>query len=169
MRASKKIPLLLFLTFGLIIILMPGTALAQEEKTDISLRLIPGDCNKEVTPGEETILHLEIHNNGDKPVTNIRFSSETPEGWDIEFDPAVIDYLGTGTFQTIDINVRPSKSAGRDGNNINIIAEANETRRITTVFLRVEPVSTIWTWIGIGVAILVIAGFVIVYRRYSRQ
>ncbi len=169
MRVHGKILRLVFLIFGLIPMLMPGTVLAQEEKTDISLRLIRGDYNKEVIPGEETILHLEIHNSGDTPVTNIRLSAEPPEGWDIEFEPAVIGYLGTGTFQTIDINVRPPKSVGRDGYNINIIAEANETRRITTVFLRVEKTTTIWTWVGIGVAALVIGGFVIVYRRYGRQ
>ena len=169
MRTPGKILRLIFLISGLLLILAPGTALAQEEKTDIRLRLIPGDYNREVTPGEETIIHLEIHNSGDTPVTNIRLSAEPPVDWYIEFNPAVIGYLGTGTFQTIDINVRPPKSAGRDGHNINIIAEANETRRITTVYLRVESVSTIWTWIGIGVAALVIAGFVIVFRRYSRQ
>jgi uncharacterized membrane protein len=169
MRIRGKIFWLILCFAWLVPILLSGTALAQEEKTDISLRLIPGDYNKKVIPGEETILHLEVHNDGDKPVTNIKFSSETPEGWDIEFDPAVIDYLGTGTFQTVDINVRASKSAGRGEHQVTIVAEANETRRITTAFLRVESGTTIWTWIGITVAALVIAGFIIVYKRFGRQ
>ena len=156
MGAFVKKYRLVFLIFGLIFMLIPGTALAQE-KTDLSLRLIPGDYNKEVIPGKETILHLEIHNSGDTPVTNIRLSAETPEDWDIEFDPAVINRLSAGSIQTVDISVIPARNASKDRNRLNIIAHANETRRITTIYLRINEAASIWTWVGIGVAVLVIA------------
>jgi len=168
MRTSGKILRLILYVAGLMLVLLPGTALAQDEKTGISLTLIPGDYYKEVIPGEENILHLEVHNTGDKPVTNIRLSAEEPEGWYIEFSPAVIGYLNAGSLQTVDIAVTPAKNPARGEHRIHIIAEANETRKITTAFLKIEPATSIWTWIGVAIAAIVIAGFFFVYRRFGQ-
>ena len=83
--------------------------------------------------------------------------------------PAVIDRLNPGDIQTADISVVPARNTDRDGYQITVIAHANETRRITSIYLRIDAVTSIWTWIGAGIAVLVIAGFVIVFRRYGRQ
>jgi uncharacterized membrane protein len=154
---------------GLMLILSPGTVLAQEEKVDLSLRLIPGDYYKKVTPGEENILYLEIHNAGNKPISNIRLSSDEPEGWVVEFKPISVDYLGGSSFQTVDVNIKPPSNTKRGEYRINLIAEANETRKVISTFLRVETATSIWLWVGVAVAAVVIAGFIIIYLRFGRQ
>jgi len=169
MRTGGKICWLFLCGMVLMLILSSGTVLAQEEKVDLTLTLIPGDYYKEVTPGEENILYLEIRNNGDRPITNTRLSSTEPEGWVVKFKPVSIDYLGTSSYQTVDVNIKPASNAARGEYRVNLIAEANETRRVTSIWVRVETAISIWLWIGIAVAVLVVAGFTIVYRRFGRQ
>ena len=151
------------------LILSPGTVLAQEEKIDLTLRLIPGDYYKEVMPGEEHILYLEVHNTGNKPITNIRFSSDEPEGWIVRFKPLSIDYLGASSSQTIDVSIMPASNTEKGEYRLNLIAEADQTKKVISTFLRVETANSMWLWTGIVVAALVVAGFIVIYMRFGRQ
>ena len=60
--------------------LSPSIVLAQEEKIDLTLRLVNGRYYSEVEPGKDNIFFLEIRNIGNRAITNIRFSSVKPEG-----------------------------------------------------------------------------------------
>lgn len=151
------------------LVLSHGTVWAQEEKMDLTLRLIPGDYHKKVTPGEENILYLEIHNVGNRPITNVRLSSDEPEGWIVKFKPISVDYLSAGSFQTVDVSIKPPGNATRGEYRIDLIAEASEMRKVSSTFLRVETTSSIWFWVGIAVAAVVVAGFIIIYLRFGRQ
>ena len=170
MKAGKKIPWLSLLIAVLIMLLVPPAVLfAQEAKVDLSLRMLPEYHYKEVTPGEDNTLFMEIRNNGDKEITNIRFDSDKPQGWVVDFNPDSISYLSAGSSQTVDVNVIPSRDTGRGEYNLTFLAEANETRTATSTMLRVENGSSFWLWVGLGVAAFVIAGFVIIYLRFGRQ
>ncbi len=169
MRFSLRLYWLLLCVMGLMLILSPGTVLAQEEKIDLILRLIPGDYYKKVTPGEENILYLEIHNAGNKPITNIRLSSDEPEGWVVKFRPMSIDYLGAGSHQAIDVNVVVAPDTDKGKYTLTMIAEADQTRTVTSTVLRVENAFSLWQWVGLGMGALVIAGFAMVYRRFGRE
>jgi len=170
MIAGKKVLWLFLLIAGLLACLVsPAVLLAQEAKVDLSLRMLPDYYYKEVAPGEDNALFMEIRNNGNKEITNIRFDSDKPEGWVVDFKPDSISYLGAGSSQTVDVKVIPSRDTGRGEYNLTFIAEANETRTATSTMLRVENGSSFWLWVGLGVAALVIAGFVIIYRRFGRQ
>ena len=48
-----------------------------------------------------------------------------------------------------------------------LIAEASETWTAMRTFLRVESASSFWLWLGGGVAILIVAVFVIVFRQFD--
>lgn len=147
----------------------PTMLLAQEAKVDLSLRMLPEYYYKEVVSGEDNALFMEVRNNGDKEVTNIRFDSDKPEGWVVDFKPGSIDYLGAGSSQTIDVKVIPGRDTGRGEYNLTIIAEANETRAATSTMLRVENGSSFWLWVGLGVVALVIVGFIVIFLRFGRQ
>ena len=170
MKACKKVLWLSLLITVLIVLRVPPTVLlAQEAKIDLSLSLLSRSYYKEVTSGEDNTLYMEIRNNGDKEITNIRFDSDKLEGWVVEFTPGSISYLGAGSSQTVDVNVIPSLDTDRGEYNLTFLAEANETRTVTSIMLRVENGFSFWLWVGIGLAALVIAGFVIVYLRFGRQ
>jgi len=170
MRADIKLLWLSPLIAVLIMLIVPsGILLAQEAKIDLSLRMLSGYYYKEVTPGEDSTLYIEIRNNGDKEITNIRFDSDKPEGWVVDFNPGSISYLSAGSSQTVDVNVIPSLDTDRGEYNLTFLAESNETRAVTSTTMRVENGYSFWLWIGIGLGVLVIAGFVLIYLRFGRQ
>jgi uncharacterized membrane protein len=155
----------------LVVILMPYLTapvclLAQADKIELNLRLLPGSYN-ELTAGDNNTLFLEVKNNGNTKITNISLDSNKPVGWKVDFEPAIIGQLSAGSSQTVDVIIVPSDSSGRGEYTVTLIAEASETRAATSAFLRVENGSSFWLWLGGGVAILVVAVFVIVFRRFG--
>jgi uncharacterized membrane protein len=169
----KNINKILWLSLALavlvLLIVSSVTLLAQEARVSLSLRILPDYYYKELTSGEDNTLFMEIRNNGDNEITNIRFESDKPEGWVVDFKPDNISYLSAGSSQTIDVNVIPSRDANRGRYNLAFIAEASETRAVTSTTMRIESGSSFWLWVGIGLAAIVVAGFVIIYLRFGRQ
>ncbi|MCK4722365.1 MAG: hypothetical protein KAT75_03620, partial [Dehalococcoidia bacterium] len=101
MGISRKIYWLSLFVVGLMTILLPCSILAQEEKIDLTLRLVSDSYYDRITPGRDITIFLEVGNNGNKAITNIRLYADLPEGWTAEFRPGLIDYLGPGSFQTV--------------------------------------------------------------------
>jgi len=153
---------------GVMVIFFSRPSLAQEEKLDLTLRLIPDHYYNEVTVGDDNIFFLEVRNSGEKTITNIRLSSDGPEGWIIEFHPAKIDYLSPGNYQTVDINIRPAGNTSRGDYKITIIAEANEIRKVENIWVTVKT-SPFWLWVGIGVTIIIVGGFVFIFMYYRKR
>jgi len=168
MGISRKIYWPFLFVVGLIVILSPCSILAQADEIDLTLRLVSDSYYNRITAGRDTTIFLEVRNNGNKAITNIRLYADLPEGWTAEFRPGLIDYLGPGSFETVDIIVRSVDDAAKREYAVALIAEANETRRVTNIFMRVESVSA-WAWVGAGVAALVIAGFILIFMRFGRQ
>lgn len=145
----------------------PVCILAQADRVRLDLRLLPGYYN-ELTAGDNNTLFLEVKNNGNTKITNISLDSKKPEGWTVDFMPAIIDQLSAGSSQTVEVIIVPSASSGRGNYPVTLIAEASETRTTTSTFLSVESASSFWLWLGGGVAILVVAVFVVVFRRFGK-
>jgi uncharacterized membrane protein len=169
MNKCIKVFLLILSISASILATLPGTALAQTEKSDLTMRLIPGNYDQKVIPGEENILHLEIHNQSSTTITGISISPEPPKDWEVEITPATIANLSAGAFQTVDITITPPKNTSRDYYQINFVVDSSGQREIITAYLRVDTASSVWTWVGIGIACLVIAGFIIVFLRFGKQ
>lgn len=170
MIAWKKFIWLFLLIAGLLACLgSPAVLLAQEAKVDLYLRILPEYYYKEVIPGEDNSLFMEIRNNGDEEITDIVFEADKPEGWGVEFQPGRIEYLGAGSSQTIDVKVTPAHDTSTGEYSLTFVAEAKETRTATGTILRVENGSLFWTWVGIGIGVLVAIGFVFVFLHFDKQ
>ncbi len=155
---------------ALVLSLAPaGWALAQDGKVELNLRLIPGHRYGELTPGEEETMFLEVRNMGERNLTDIRLNAEPPEGWFVDFSPQAIAILEAGSVQTVDVSITPAVNAGRGDYDIVVIAEANETRAVTSVFVRVESSDRFWLWVGVGVAAAVVLLFVFIYFRFGKN
>jgi uncharacterized membrane protein len=169
MKISRKIYWIPLLVVGLMAVLWPCSMLAQAEKTGLTLNIVPDGYYNVITAGQEKTVFLEVWNNGDTELTNIRLSADFPKGWTVEFSPGLIDNLTPGSSQTVDIMLRPDKDADKGEYNVTLIADANETRRVTSIFVRVESASLFWVWVGIGIAALLIVGFVVIFMRFGRE
>ena len=151
------------------ILAFPSQILAQGDRVELTLRLLPGYYYIEIIPGENKTLYLEIENSGNKAITNIRLFSDKPKGWIVDFRPESIGYLGAGSHQAIDVNVVADPDTDKGEYTLTLIAEADQTRTVTSTVLRVEDAFSLWQWVGLGMGALVIAGFAILYRRFGRE
>ncbi len=146
----------------------PTPILAPGEIISLDLLLV-GRYDNRVTAGENATFFLEIRNSGNKMITNIRLSSIEPEGWTTDFKPSTIDSLSPENFQTLELNIKPEDKAAEGSYTVTLIADASETRRVLDIWVTVEAPEGYWLWIGGIILLLVVAGFIIVYRRFGRE
>jgi len=146
----------------------PTTILAPGEIIRLDLLLV-GRYNNRVTAGENATFFLEIRNSGNKMITNIRLSSIQPERWVVDFKPGTIDSLSPKNFQALELNIKPEDKAVEGSYTVTLIADASETRRVLDIWLTVEASEGYWLWIGGIILLVVVAGFIIVYRRFGRE
>jgi uncharacterized membrane protein len=170
MRIRSIIGWVLLLTMGIIAVLAPCAVLAQVPKPglDLTLNIVYDNFNS-LKAGEQRTVFLEVANYGTRELTDIRLSSESPEGWTVEITPAVIDSLSPEGVQTVEINLRPPEGTGKGPYNIAIIAQTEGIRRVTSIYLQVESGSLFWVWVAVGMAALLIGGFVFIFMRFGRE
>ncbi len=135
-----------------------------------SLGVVPTEerYNTTATAGKDNFFSIVVGNSGSGTIENVKFSSRKPEGWSIEFSPEKIDKLSAGSFQTIDVNIKPAPKAIAGDYQINLAADAKQTLESIDVRVTVET-PTIWGWVGIGIILVVIAGVIAIFMRFSRR
>ena len=87
----------------------------------------------------------------------------------MDFRPESIGYLAAGSHQAIDVNVVADPDIDKGRYTLTLIAEADQTRTVTSTVLRVEKAFSFWLWAGLGMGALVIAGFIFLYRLFGRE
>jgi uncharacterized membrane protein len=142
--------------------------IAQSEKVALDMYQV-GDYNSTLTPGEDNPIFIEIRNSGNAVFTDIVFSYIAPKDWTVIFSPENITTLEPGSYQTIEVNIKPSAVSDSRSNNITLIAQCNETRQVLNIYTRVEHTTGLWLWVGLGIAIVVIAVFTFVFFRTNRM
>ncbi len=135
-----------------------------------SLALAPVEerLNTTATAGKDNFFAIVIGNGGSGTIENIKFSSRKPDGWSIEFTPEKIDELTAGSFQTIDVNIKPAPKTIAGDYEITLVSDAKQTVENIKIRVTVET-PTIWGWVGIAIIVVVIAGVIAVFWRFSRR
>ncbi|MDD5127703.1 MAG: NEW3 domain-containing protein [Dehalococcoidales bacterium] len=162
----KKFSWLVLFAIGVTVFLSILPARAQD-KIDLGMRII-GDYYNEVRAGQDNVFYLEIRNYGNQPITDIRLLSDKAAGWTVEFQPAELAYLGPGNVQTVDINIRPPDKISRGDYRFTVVAEAKETRRAESFWVRVHS-DSFWLWVGAVVGAIVVAAFILIFIRMGRK
>jgi len=160
---------LLFAIVGFIAIVSPAYVLAQDWKDGLILRHVADGYKNEVVPGESETFFLEVANYGYVSTSNIRFTYDAPKEWLVELKPQGIEVLNAGTFQTVEVAITAPQNAEKGDYNVTIIADSNIGRRVMSIYVRVEEGTNLWIWVGGILGAIVIAGFVIIFIRFSRE
>ena len=118
--------------------------------------------------GEDNHLTIILENYGTGVLENITFASTKSEDWSITFNPYRVESLEPGLKQEVDVVVTPpSKTIAGD---YHVILRFMSEKASYNIELRVTVVTpTIWGGAGIGIAVAVIAGLVILFRRLGRR
>ena len=135
---------------------------------EFDIDTVTGRLNTEVKSGEEKHVSILLVNTGTGAIENITLSSDKPEGWSITFNPEKIDSLEPDLTQEVDVIVKPPKRTIARDYVTTLIAESEHSS--DRLELRVTvPTPRVWGGAGIGMAVAVIAGLIVLFRRLSMR
>lgn len=134
----------------------------------LTFTTLTGNLATSVTAGKETIVPLAVRNDSTVAVSNVTFSSSKPEGWSVTFKPEKIDSLPIGGLQTVEVTMKPPARTIAGDYMINLLEQSENTNN--TLDIRVTILtSTLWGWIGMLIALAVVAGLVLIFWRFGRR
>jgi len=136
-----------------------------------------GRLNIKATAGKESSLSIVVTNTGTAVLDRVSFSSSKPSGinneeWKVVFTPDKIEKLGPLEQQEVEVTISPpSKTiAGDYMTTLKFDTDPDPSSQPPELDIRVM-VSTPTTWgvIGAVIVVAVVAGVVLVFRRYGRR
>ena len=135
-----------------------------------AMSLVPSEerLNTTATAGRDNYFSIEVQNMGSGLIEDITFSSNKPSGWTIEFSPDEIDTLAAIDSQTVEVNIKPPPNTIAGDYQITLKAKGKQIEDEMDVRVSVET-PTIWGWLGVAIIVVVIAGLVYIFMRFSRR
>ncbi len=107
-------------------------------------------------------------NNGSAALEDISFTSAKPDGWDIKFTPDKLDSLDAQTIREIEVSIRPGEKT--IAGDYATVLKANSKQESASLDYRVTvETSTTWGWIGVIIAVIVIAALFGTFAMLRRR
>jgi uncharacterized membrane protein len=146
------------------------TTLTVEITGNVSLEITTPDerLNADVTAGRTTELAIVVHNRGTTPVEDVALSSTPPAGWEVTFEPEVIEMIEAGGTGEATAVITASGEAVSGDYVVSLLSSGGGAN--DDVDIRVT-VKTSLLWGSIGVLVIAAALYVlfVVFRRYGRR
>ena len=135
----------------------------------LSLAPITERYNTKADTGKDNFFEVKLSSLSTAPVEDINFSSTKPESWLVEFTPEKIESLEPMSSQTININIKPPSETIAGDYVINLSATGIQSS-VRDIEIRVTAETpTIWGWIGVIIILIVVAGLILIFMRFSRR
>lgn len=134
------------------------------------MELVPAEerYDTTATAGRDNYFTVEVQNKGSAAINDITFSSNKPKGWTIEVSPDEIDALAALNSQTVEVNIKPPAKTIAGDYQISLTAKGKQIEDEVDIRVSVET-PTIWGWVGVAIIVVVIAGLIYVFMRFSRR
>ena len=143
--------------------------LAQDERPKSRLLITHyGLDYRGLAAGEENVFQVRVTNAGPDTIKGIRLSVTAPKGWVAVIEPATLDLLGWSSASAEVRMTLPASAAGGQRHTITCTAESAEVREATAFGVDVRPSPRFWRAVGAALALVVVAGLILVYLRYGR-
>lgn len=127
-----------------------------------------GLLSTRVTAGDEKRIALQIKNTGSAELRNIKFSSSSPNNWDVIFDPQQMDKLEPGKTVQVFATIKSDRKAIAGDYVTNIEAKTPEASARVSFRVSVKT-SMLYGWIGILIIGTAVGGVVQLFRKYGRR
>ncbi len=119
--------------------------------------------------GEDNVFSIKVRNLGTDAIDNIKFTSDKPEGWAIEFTPDKIDVMEAIDEQSVDVHIKPPPKAVAGDYMITLRASGKQTSAGEVKIRVTVETSTIWGWVGVAIILIVVIGLIVIFMRFSRR
>ncbi len=127
-----------------------------------------GILSLEAFRGKPANLSLFVKNTGSAANRNITFSSFKPENWEVTFKPEKIESLEPNALKQVEVTIKPAAQALVGDYSVGVLVNGEKSDK-TVEFRVTVRASTQWTYIGIGIIVLVIAGLSALFIRFGRR
>jgi len=144
---------------------------------DFVVETSSGRLNTKATAGKESSLSIVLTNTGTAVLDRVSFSSSKPSGinneeWKITFEPDKVEGLGPWEQEEVEVTINPpSKTIAGDYMTVlKFDSDPDPSSEPPKLDIRVTvSTPTKWGLIGAFIVVAVIAGVVLVFRRYGRR
>ena len=120
-------------------------------------------------PGQAVSMGFFVMNEGTAVQREVRLTALTPDNWHLAIEPQVWTDLTPGRVPTpVTLTVTPPDGALIGDYGLGLIAEGERSR--SALDLRVTLKSkAAWTWLGLAIIVLTVAGLALVFRKHGRR
>jgi uncharacterized membrane protein len=159
---------------------VPVTAVSSTDNLEIKLEAVlkgaygmelttpTGRLSDHITEGSSEEIHLVVKNTGTLPLENIELSAQTPQHWDVTFNPARIDRLDAAKSLDITATVKvPDKTVA--GDYMTTFNSKTSNSNATAAFRMTVRTSVLSGWMGILVILAAIGLVYYLIRKYGRR
>ena len=138
------------------------------DRYELNIDTTTGRFNTEIKGDEEKHISILLENTGTAAIEGIAFSSTKPEGWSVTFNPEKIDSLEPDLKQEVEVVIKsPKRTIARD---YFATLKAESENASGSTQLRITVLTPrVWGGGGIGIAVAVIAGLIVLFRRLSTR
>lgn len=124
--------------------------------------------NATVRLGGSSQVALQIINDGTAPLVGVELSSTPPSGWDVTFDPPLVEQIPPGELADVTAIISPSGEAVAGDYAVNMRASVPEASDQVELRTTVET-SPLWGFVGLLLIVAALIGLGWVFRRYGRR
>jgi uncharacterized membrane protein len=138
-------------------------------KSSVSMDMISGKLAYDAKPGESFNIDVYVRNTGNgAALTNVYLETKAPDGWTVQVTPNKTASLTAGNTQTFRVKVTPPGNIVASDYSVTITAKSDQAQDEASYRITVK-VDSLIPYIGGGIILFVIAGLVLVYRKYGRR
>lgn len=120
-------------------------------------------------PGQPFNIIAYVANTGQGGVlTNVNVNATAPQGWIVSVSPNGVNSIKAGESQTFTITVQPPGNIVASDYEVSLKAQSDQAEDGKDYRITVQTQSYI-PYIGGGIILVVIAGLVLIYRKYGRR
>jgi uncharacterized repeat protein (TIGR01451 family) len=159
-------------------VVVAASAGAEQASVDLKVEIVgnfrlgvstpSGVLNAQATAGDESRTTLTIQNTGSADLTNVNFTAQKPDGWEIWFQPETLDRVQAGQSREVTMAVKPSGRAIPGDYMVRVTASNPQVSEQAGIRVTVGTPTT-WGLVGLGIIAVSLGGLYGVFRRFSRR
>jgi uncharacterized membrane protein len=135
---------------------------------DVFMTTPDGRLNVNADAGSAQAATVRMVNTGTADIENLALSSDTPAGWEIEYQTANVESLPVNNRIDVPLTITPPGDAVPGDYLVTLRVRNNDVQDQVSLRITVEK-STIWQWVGIGILVAVIIALVGMFVRLGRR
>ena len=137
-------------------------------RNELSVNAPSGRLNATAAAGRTTPITVLVTNSGTIALNAVNLISQAPAGWEVAFDPPVVDTVEPGQTQEVIAQMEPPSNAVPGDYGVSIVALSGAAGDSMELVVTVTQ-STVWRWIGAALVVLVLGGLTGLFIRLGKR